>query len=334
MIKKTLMLIFGLSVNSYCGVHVMSNDSPTFSTVTVTGLRFSDGSVATSTSTFGTAGSGSTNYGATLTAQTSVTVSSTSHGYETGNLVTECWDTTVSPNRRVEGYEATVDSTTYSVVFTFPAAFTGRCIVNGASSGGGGGGGASLPIVLTSDVSGILPVANGGTGTASPSLVQGSNITITGTWPNQTIASSGGGGGSGASTDHEFVVLTATSTLANERAIASGQGIAITDGGAGNSLTISADTAVLLPMIRTSFSYDFGSITNNTCVLSSTQTFSGSTTGSTGIVSAASSLPQGVNLQQAKVPAANQVAIEVCNHSGSSYDPASMQYTATLITVW
>jgi hypothetical protein len=53
----------------------------------------------------------------------------------------------------------------------------------------------SNPTVLTTDVSGILPVANGGTGTATPSLVQGTNVTITGTWPNQTIAATGGGGG-------------------------------------------------------------------------------------------------------------------------------------------
>jgi len=46
----------------------------------------------------------------------------------------------------------------------------------------------SNPIVLTTDVSGVLPVLNGGSGTATPSLVQGSNVTITGTWPNQTIA--------------------------------------------------------------------------------------------------------------------------------------------------
>lgn len=42
--------------------------------------------------------------------------------------------------------------------------------------------------------SGTLPVARGGTGTASPSLVAGSGIAITGTWPNQTVATSGGGG--------------------------------------------------------------------------------------------------------------------------------------------
>jgi hypothetical protein len=43
-------------------------------------------------------------------------------------------------------------------------------------------------------VSGTLAVANGGTGTASPALVQGTNITITGTWPNQTINSTNPGG--------------------------------------------------------------------------------------------------------------------------------------------
>lgn len=39
-------------------------------------------------------------------------------------------------------------------------------------------------------VAGTLAVANGGTGTATPALVAGSNVTITGTWPNQTIAAS------------------------------------------------------------------------------------------------------------------------------------------------
>ena len=39
---------------------------------------------------------------------------------------------------------------------------------------------------------GVLPVANGGSGTSSPSLVGGTNITISGSWPNQTVTSTGG----------------------------------------------------------------------------------------------------------------------------------------------
>jgi len=45
--------------------------------------------------------------------------------------------------------------------------------------------------IITALNSTPLPVAQGGTGTATPSLVAGTNITITGTWPNQTISTSG-----------------------------------------------------------------------------------------------------------------------------------------------
>jgi len=47
---------------------------------------------------------------------------------------------------------------------------------------------------LTTNVTGLLPVANGGTATATPSLVQGTGVTISGTWPNQTINATGTGG--------------------------------------------------------------------------------------------------------------------------------------------
>lgn len=43
---------------------------------------------------------------------------------------------------------------------------------------------------------GVLAVVGGGSGTATPSIVAGTNVTVTGTWPNQTIAASGGGGSS------------------------------------------------------------------------------------------------------------------------------------------
>lgn len=50
----------------------------------------------------------------------------------------------------------------------------------------------STTVSLTAGVNGILPVANGGSGTSTPSLVAGSNVTVTGTWPNQTINASSG----------------------------------------------------------------------------------------------------------------------------------------------
>jgi hypothetical protein len=65
---------------------------------------------------------------------------------------------------------------------------------------------------LTTGVTGQLPVANGGTGTATPSIVAGTNVTVTGTWPNQTIAASGGGGGGGVA---YTAVKTANYTAAN-----------------------------------------------------------------------------------------------------------------------
>jgi hypothetical protein len=40
----------------------------------------------------------------------------------------------------------------------------------------------------------ITPVANGGTGTATPSLIAGSGVTVSGSWPNQTITATGSGG--------------------------------------------------------------------------------------------------------------------------------------------
>lgn len=63
----------------------------------------------------------------------------------------------------------------------------------------GSGALSSSTTVPTTAITGVLPVANGGTGTATPGLVNGTNVTITGTWPNQTVNSSGGSGDSGLS---------------------------------------------------------------------------------------------------------------------------------------
>jgi hypothetical protein len=43
---------------------------------------------------------------------------------------------------------------------------------------------------LSTGVTGLLPIANGGTGTATPAIVAGTNVTVSGSWPNQTINAS------------------------------------------------------------------------------------------------------------------------------------------------
>jgi hypothetical protein len=40
---------------------------------------------------------------------------------------------------------------------------------------------------LTTAVTGVLPIPNGGSGSSSPSLVAGTNVSISGSWPNQTV---------------------------------------------------------------------------------------------------------------------------------------------------
>jgi len=79
---------------------------------------------------------------------------------------------------------------------------SGAPLVNGGVLGTPSSGTATnlTGLPLSTGVTGQLPVANGGTGTATPSLVAGTNVTVTGTWPNQTIAASGGGGTPGGST--------------------------------------------------------------------------------------------------------------------------------------
>jgi len=97
------------------------------------------------------------------------------------------------------------------------------------------------PITTTGTITlgGTLAVASGGTGTATPSLVAGTNITsITGTWPNQTINASGGAGTvtSVAATVPAFLSVTGSPiTTSGTLAIGlSGTALPILNGGTGN----------------------------------------------------------------------------------------------------
>jgi hypothetical protein len=79
---------------------------------------------------------------------------------------------------------------------------------------------------LTTGVTGVLPVANGGNGTATPALVAGTNVTITGTWPNQTINSSSASGvtsfSAGSTGLTPATATTGVVTLAGTLAVANG----------------------------------------------------------------------------------------------------------------
>lgn len=105
-------------------------------------------------------------------------------------------------------------------------------------------GGTLSGVSLATQVSGTLPVANGGTGTTTPSLVAGTNVTISGTWPNQTINSTASGGGGGTVTSVAASVpaflsiagspITTSGTLA---ITLSGTALPIANGGTGSTST-------------------------------------------------------------------------------------------------
>ena len=49
--------------------------------------------------------------------------------------------------------------------------------------------------VPVNQATGVLPVVNGGTGVTTPNIIGGTNISVTGTWPNQTVSATGSAAG-------------------------------------------------------------------------------------------------------------------------------------------
>ncbi len=93
----------------------------------------------------------------------------------------------------------------------FQGNFGGCC----CGSSGGGGGGTITEITgsgLATVTSGTGPIAN--VSVTAPNFIAGANMTITGTWPNITFASSGGGGGGGVAsvTGSAKILLSGTPT--------------------------------------------------------------------------------------------------------------------------
>lgn len=103
---------------------------------------------------------------------------------------------------------------------------------------------------LSTGVTGLLPVANGGTGTATPAIVAGTNITVSGTWPNQTINSTAGGSGtvtSVAATVPAFLSVTGSPiTTSGTLAISySGTALPLANGGTAATTAAGARTSIL-----------------------------------------------------------------------------------------
>lgn len=109
----------------------------------------------------------------------------------------------------------------------------------------------SAAITLSgSQVTGLLPVANGGTGTASPGLIAGTNITsITGAWPNQTINASAAGGGVNAGTTGQTAYYAANGATVS---------------GSSNLLVNTSSVAILAPLgLNVTYNATLGSATVN-----------------------------------------------------------------------
>lgn len=99
---------------------------------------------------------------------------------------------------------------------TGAAAWTADHVVVGAAESG-----ANSDITSLSGLTTPLSVGQGGSGTATPSLVAGTNVTISGTWPNQTINATASGSGTvtqvntGTGLSGGPITTTGTISLAN-----------------------------------------------------------------------------------------------------------------------
>jgi hypothetical protein len=92
----------------------------------------------------------------------------------------------------------------------------------------------------TAATSGLLPLSRGGNATATPALVQGSGITISGTWPAQTITNA-----SPASALGDPVTIAHGGTGTATPALVQGTGITISGTWPNNTITNSSPASAL-----------------------------------------------------------------------------------------
>lgn len=135
--------------------------------------------------------------------------------------------------------EIVAPDTATTVTLTLPST-TGSIVATGGP-----------PNITSSMISGTIAVAQGGTGTTTPALVAGTNVSITGTWPNQTINSTASGGGTGTVTSVAATVpaflsvsgspITTSGTLALSY---SGTALPVVNGGSGQTSYLNGELLI------------------------------------------------------------------------------------------
>ena len=91
---------------------------------------------------------------------------------------------------------------------------------------------------LTTGITGILPVLNGGTGVTTPAIVAGTGIGVSGTWPNQTINSTAAVTSVGGTGTVNGITLTGTVTTSGN----------LTLGGALSGVNLTSQVTGVLPI--------------------------------------------------------------------------------------
>ena len=145
---------------------------------------------------------------ANITASASIIIPGTSSGNTKTAVAGDCCMiiSEGSGNWRIVGYFVAGGAGAGTVTSVSGTGSVNGITLSGTVTGSGNLtlGGSLSGVDLTSQVTGVLPVANGGSGTTTPSLVAGTNVTISGSWPNQTINASGGGGGTPGGSDTQI----------------------------------------------------------------------------------------------------------------------------------
>ena len=200
----------------------------TINSAAITGGSISSGTTwAGATITIANGGTGQTTASAAFNALSPITT--------TGDLIIGTGTNTATRlGIGTNGYVLTSNGTTASW-----AASTG-----GVTSFSAGSTGLTPSTATTGAITlaGTLAVANGGTGTSTPSIVAGTNVTVSGTWPNQTINASGGSGGV---TTISFGTTGLTPSTASSGVVTVAGTLAVANGGTGVTTSTGTGANVL-----------------------------------------------------------------------------------------